>query len=78
MMWQHKDLHDGFKRSGLKETDFFSGPAYKARDTTTLARPISSQGAERPVNLRSEIFDDSASACDTAKHDEHIRVNSIF
>lgn len=27
MMWQHKELHDGFKRSGLKEADFYSGTA---------------------------------------------------
>uniref|UniRef100_A0A0K0DB09 Plakophilin-4 n=1 Tax=Angiostrongylus cantonensis TaxID=6313 RepID=A0A0K0DB09_ANGCA len=49
MMWQHKELHDGFKRSGLKEADFYSGTA--RGDSTTLARPISSQGKERPALL---------------------------
>ncbi|CAI5447841.1 unnamed protein product [Caenorhabditis angaria] len=48
MMWQHKDLHDGFKRSGLKEADFYSGTARRG-DSSTLARPISSQGRERPA-----------------------------
>uniref|UniRef100_A0A914BU89 Fibronectin type-III domain-containing protein n=1 Tax=Acrobeloides nanus TaxID=290746 RepID=A0A914BU89_9BILA len=64
MMWQHKDLHDLFKRSGLKEVDFYSGHTggkHSARgDTATLSRPISSQGAERPARLRSETLDDSA------------------
>uniref|UniRef100_A0A8R1DLC3 Fibronectin type-III domain-containing protein n=1 Tax=Caenorhabditis japonica TaxID=281687 RepID=A0A8R1DLC3_CAEJA len=47
VMWQHKELHDGFKRSGLKEADFYSGTARRG-DSSTLARPISSQGRERP------------------------------
>ncbi|KAE9417740.1 hypothetical protein Angca_006104, partial [Angiostrongylus cantonensis] len=51
MMWQHKELHDGFKRSGLKEADFYSGTASFRGDSTTLARPISSQGKERPALL---------------------------
>ncbi|UMM26465.1 hypothetical protein L5515_010153 [Caenorhabditis briggsae] len=47
VMWQHKELQDGFKRSGLKEADFCSlGP--RKGDSSTLARPISSQGRERP------------------------------
>uniref|UniRef100_A0A915NPK1 Uncharacterized protein n=1 Tax=Meloidogyne floridensis TaxID=298350 RepID=A0A915NPK1_9BILA len=25
MMWQHKDLHELFKESGLEESDFYSG-----------------------------------------------------
>ncbi|KJH47973.1 hypothetical protein DICVIV_05949 [Dictyocaulus viviparus] len=49
MMWQHKELHDGFRRSGLKEADFYSGTV--RNDPTTLARPISSQGRERPAPL---------------------------
>ncbi|GMR48035.1 hypothetical protein PMAYCL1PPCAC_18230 [Pristionchus mayeri] len=52
MMWQHKELHDGFKRSGLKEADFYCGSTVKGGNnhnhTATLARPISSQGRERP------------------------------
>ncbi|PAV81448.1 hypothetical protein WR25_22270 [Diploscapter pachys] len=47
VMWQHKELHDGFKRSGLKDSDFFVGPQKRA-DSSTLARPISSQGREKP------------------------------
>ncbi|KAJ1357986.1 molecular chaperone [Parelaphostrongylus tenuis] len=55
MMWQHKELHDGFKRSGLKEADFYSGTA--RGDSTTLARPISSQGKEKPA-----LLDDTGSS----------------
>lgn len=68
VMWQHKELHDGFKRSGLKESDFYSGTTSRARDSTTLARPISSQGAERPANLRSENLDDSGSGSGTGRY----------
>jgi hypothetical protein len=25
MMWQHKELHEQFRRSGLAEADFYSG-----------------------------------------------------
>ncbi|KAK6053155.1 Armadillo/beta-catenin-like repeat protein, partial [Cooperia oncophora] len=57
MMWQHKELHDGFKRSGLKEADFFSGTA--RGDSATLARPISSQGRERPAQA---LLDDTMSS----------------
>uniref|UniRef100_A0A0R3PKP3 WAPL domain-containing protein n=1 Tax=Angiostrongylus costaricensis TaxID=334426 RepID=A0A0R3PKP3_ANGCS len=46
LVWQHKELHDGFKRSGLKEADFYSGTA--RGDSTTLVRPISSQGKQKP------------------------------
>uniref|UniRef100_A0AC34QBT6 Fibronectin type-III domain-containing protein n=1 Tax=Panagrolaimus sp. JU765 TaxID=591449 RepID=A0AC34QBT6_9BILA len=66
MMWQHKELHDGFKRSGLKEADFYSGSSSaRSRDATTLSRPISSQGAERPVHLRSENMDESGESAAT-------------
>lgn len=66
MMWQHKELHDGFKRSGLKEADFYSGSTARSRgDATTLARPISSQGAERPMHLRSENMDESGESAAT-------------
>ncbi|VDK87223.1 unnamed protein product [Litomosoides sigmodontis] len=68
LMWQHKELHDGFKRNGLKESDFYSGTTIRARDTTTLSRPISSQGAERPTHLKSENFDDNASAYGTGRY----------
>ncbi|EYC46294.1 hypothetical protein Y032_0402g808 [Ancylostoma ceylanicum] len=57
MMWQHKELHDGFKRSGLKEADFYSGTA--RGDSATLARPISSQGRERPAQA---LLDDTLSS----------------
>ncbi|KAK6029570.1 Armadillo/beta-catenin-like repeat protein [Ostertagia ostertagi] len=57
MMWQHKELHDGFKRSGLKEADFYSGTA--RGDSATLARPISSQGRERPAQA---LLDDTMSS----------------
>uniref|UniRef100_A0A7E4UV98 Fibronectin n=1 Tax=Panagrellus redivivus TaxID=6233 RepID=A0A7E4UV98_PANRE len=67
MMWQHKELHDGFKRAGLKEADFYSGSSsHKHRDTTTLSRPISSQGAERPSHLQAENLDDSAESAAAA------------
>ncbi|VIO86610.1 Uncharacterized protein BM_BM7227 [Brugia malayi] len=69
LMWQHKELHDGFKRSGLKESDFYSGTTIRARDTTTLSRPISSQGAERPTHLKSENLDDNANACGIGRYD---------
>uniref|UniRef100_A0AAF5RT50 Fibronectin type-III domain-containing protein n=1 Tax=Wuchereria bancrofti TaxID=6293 RepID=A0AAF5RT50_WUCBA len=69
LMWQHKELHDGFKRSGLKESDFYSGTTIRARDTTTLSRPISSQGAERPTHLKSENLDDSASTYGIGRYD---------
>lgn len=68
-MWQHKELHDGFRRAGLKESDFYSGTTTRAREATTLSRPISSQGAERPTHLQSENFDDSASAYGTGRYD---------
>ncbi|VDO43112.1 unnamed protein product, partial [Haemonchus placei] len=57
MMWQHKELHDGFKRSGLKEADFYSGTA--RGDSATLGRPISSQGRERPAQA---LLDDTLSS----------------
>ncbi|KAK0399366.1 hypothetical protein QR680_003009 [Steinernema hermaphroditum] len=60
VMWQHKELHDGFRRANLKEADFYSGPAHSRHsNTTTLARPISSQGPERPARLKSETLDDT-------------------
>lgn len=69
MMWQHKELHDGFKRSGLKEADFYSGPSSaRSRDATTLARPISSQGAERPSHLQPENLDDSGESAAAYGH----------
>lgn len=49
MMWQHKELHDGFKRAGLKEADFYCGSASAKGGTNhsaTLARPIASQVGE--------------------------------
>lgn len=72
MMWQHKELHDLFKRAGFKEPDFYSGTlargrSGKAGESATLARPISSQGAERPARLRSENLDESA---DSARYVE--------
>ncbi|GMT24360.1 hypothetical protein PFISCL1PPCAC_15657, partial [Pristionchus fissidentatus] len=53
MMWQHKELHDGFKRSGLKEAHFYCGSASVrgGNHSSTLARPISSQGREKPRPL---------------------------
>uniref|UniRef100_A0A915Q1W3 Fibronectin type-III domain-containing protein n=1 Tax=Setaria digitata TaxID=48799 RepID=A0A915Q1W3_9BILA len=69
LMWQYKELHDGFRRNGLKESDFYSGTAVRARDATTLSRPISSQGAERPTHIKSENFDDCMSACGTGRYD---------
>jgi len=60
VMWTHKELHDGFRRSGLKEADFYSGQASRARETTTLARPIATQGSERPLALRPDL-DETAS-----------------
>lgn len=64
MMWQHKELHDAFRRAGLKESDFYSGTLPRsgkkgahggAHDVATLARPISSQGAERPARLQQQL-----------------------
>ncbi|KAI1733330.1 fibronectin type III domain-containing protein [Ditylenchus destructor] len=71
MMWQHKELHDTFRRAGLKESDFYSGTLPRsgkkganhggagAHDAATLARPISSQGAERPAKLQQLQLDES-------------------
>ncbi|CAI4221398.1 unnamed protein product [Auanema sp. JU1783] len=58
IMWQHKELHDGFKRSGMKEADFYAGPARRG-DSSTLARPISSQGRERPAQA---LLDETTSS----------------
>uniref|UniRef100_A0A1I7VVL9 Fibronectin type III domain-containing protein n=1 Tax=Loa loa TaxID=7209 RepID=A0A1I7VVL9_LOALO len=69
LMWQHRELHDGFRRSGLKESDFYSGTTIRARDATTLSRPISSQGAERPTHLKNENLDDSASTYGAGRYD---------
>lgn len=67
-MWQHKELQDLFRKSGLKDSDFFAQTTLSGRktptttligehhhDTSTLARPISSQGLERPVKLRNKL-----------------------
>jgi hypothetical protein len=80
-MWQHKELHDGFKRAGFKETDFFCGSASRARETTTLARPISTQGAERPGHGLRPDLDDSGSS--TARYGAtgstvSVRLSTIF
>ncbi|CAD5221870.1 unnamed protein product [Bursaphelenchus okinawaensis] len=60
LMWQHRELQDGFKRSGLKDADFYAGTiqrrgrsAAPSSDVATLRRPISSQGNERPAHLKS-------------------------
>ncbi|GMS95730.1 hypothetical protein PENTCL1PPCAC_17905, partial [Pristionchus entomophagus] len=60
MMWQHKELHDGFKRSGLKEQDFYCGSVTAKggnNHSATLARPISSQGRERPRPAVGDVND---------------------
>jgi hypothetical protein len=66
LIWQHSDLQESFKRIGLKDEDFYSGTiGRKGRssmpsvDTTTLRRPISSMGNERPAHLRSETANES-------------------
>lgn len=64
-MWQHKEFHDLFRKSGLQDSDFFAQTTLSGRktptttpigghyhDASTLARPISSQGLERPAKLR--------------------------
>ncbi|KAL3108565.1 hypothetical protein niasHT_015487 [Heterodera trifolii] len=72
MMWQHKELHELFRREGLAEADFYSGTLHRGGSksgaaggaaeqrngagsspssvATTLARPFSSQGTERPAH----------------------------
>lgn len=79
MMWQHKELHDLFRRAGLKESDFYSGTLARGKsgktgDSATLGRPISSQGAERPARLRSENLDESA---DSARYVEFAGNNQL-
>uniref|UniRef100_A0A915EC84 Uncharacterized protein n=1 Tax=Ditylenchus dipsaci TaxID=166011 RepID=A0A915EC84_9BILA len=63
-------MHDNFRKSGLKESDFYSGTLPRGgkkvvggHDAATLARPISSQGAERPARLQpldTTLLDESA------------------
>jgi len=45
-IWQHRELHDAYRRQGLREEDFVAreGP----RQADTLARPVSTQGGRRP------------------------------
>ncbi|VDN01656.1 unnamed protein product [Thelazia callipaeda] len=69
LMWQHKELHDGFKRNGLKESDFYSGTTSRVRDATTLSRPISSQGAERPTHGTNENPESSTNSLCIGKYD---------
>lgn len=52
-MWQHKELHETFRKSGYKEVDFYSGPSTSrntAREAKTLARPIISYGGNKKFN----------------------------
>ena len=35
VMWQHKELHDTFKRAGLKEADFYAGTSAAGHHKTT-------------------------------------------
>ena len=51
-MWQHKDMHGVLKRSGQYKEEDYIGPLRAmggAMSTTTLRRPISTQGPERPL-----------------------------
>jgi len=66
LMWNHKELQETFRRVGLKDEDFYSGTigrkgrsAMPSVDATTLRRPISSMGGERPAHLRSETANES-------------------
>ncbi|CAD5227143.1 unnamed protein product [Bursaphelenchus xylophilus] len=66
LMWQHRELQDGFRRAGLKEGDFYAGTIHRrgrsaapSSDVATLRRPISSQGNERPAHLKSETADET-------------------
>uniref|UniRef100_A0AC35U4F1 Fibronectin type-III domain-containing protein n=1 Tax=Rhabditophanes sp. KR3021 TaxID=114890 RepID=A0AC35U4F1_9BILA len=50
IMWQHKELHDLFKKSGFRESNFYSGSSTSrqtSRDAHTLARPILTQSGKR-------------------------------
>lgn len=46
-MWQHKDVHDLYKRSKLTESDFVSRAGTSARSAHTLNRPVGSQAPGR-------------------------------
>lgn len=65
LMWQHRELHDGFKRAGLKDSDFYCNTLSRRSrsaapsEMATLRRPISSQGNERPAHFKSETLDDT-------------------
>ncbi|CAJ0573750.1 unnamed protein product, partial [Mesorhabditis spiculigera] len=61
VMWQHKELQDGFKRAGLKDSDFYATGSSKRGDSATLARPIHSQGRERPKG-QNRTLDDTMSS----------------
>uniref|UniRef100_A0A0N5B240 Fibronectin type-III domain-containing protein n=1 Tax=Strongyloides papillosus TaxID=174720 RepID=A0A0N5B240_STREA len=77
-MWQHKDLHEMFKRGGYKEGDFYSGPSTSrntAREARTLARPIISYGGnKKPHNDNYEsdnyaIYDKQNNTPQSARYD---------
>jgi hypothetical protein len=61
-MWQHRDMHSFLKKSGTYKEDDYVGPMRAmgggAQSTTTLRRPISTQGPERPQVAASRLRPD--------------------
>uniref|UniRef100_A0A183IX98 Plakophilin 4 n=1 Tax=Soboliphyme baturini TaxID=241478 RepID=A0A183IX98_9BILA len=45
-MWQHKDLHDMFYRSGFKDENFLLLPGTMRGSVDTLTRPVGTPGVE--------------------------------
>ncbi|CEF60743.1 Armadillo repeat and Fibronectin, type III domain and Armadillo-like helical domain and Immunoglobulin-like fold domain and Armadillo-type fold domain-containing protein [Strongyloides ratti] len=61
-MWQHKELHETFKKAGYKEIDFYSGPSTSrntAREARTLARPIISHEGNKKSNKDNDYGSDN-------------------
>uniref|UniRef100_A0A0N5A3Z9 Fibronectin type-III domain-containing protein n=1 Tax=Parastrongyloides trichosuri TaxID=131310 RepID=A0A0N5A3Z9_PARTI len=61
-MWQHKDLHEIFKKAGYKESDFYSGPLTSrtsAREARTLARPIISHSGNKKSHKENNLNSDN-------------------
>lgn len=53
-IYQHKELHDQYKKAGFREDAFVSRAAAPAsrNHVDTLARPVGTQGVERGSNSR--------------------------
>jgi len=55
MMWQHKDLHELFKESGLEESDFYSGTT-----TTSSLNKSRSTSKEKIISSKQQHYSPSS------------------